>query len=92
MEISTLRWLHEIWYTELQVFPCIEFPVDAGFMCGRASYDSCHAEGCDNNIFVFMYSVITKDIVLAGHVFKAIHIVNFSKIHVHSGSEIMDAV
>jgi len=56
--------LHEIWYTELQVFPCIEFPVDAGFVCGSTPYDSCHAEGYDNNIFVFMYSVIAKDIVL----------------------------
>ena len=87
-----MRLLHEIWYTELQVFPCIEFPVDAGFMCGRGPCDSCQAEGCDNNIFVFMYSVIAKDIVITWHVFKAIQSVNFSKILVHSRSEIVDAL
>jgi hypothetical protein len=81
-----------MWYTELQVFTCIEFPVDAGFMCGRAPCDSCHAEGCNNNIFVFMYNVIAKDIVLTWHVFKAIRSVNFNKILVHSRSEIMDTV
>lgn len=84
-----MRFLHEIWYTKLQVFPCVEFP---GFMCGRAPCDSCLAEGCDNNIFVFMYNVIAKDIDLTWRVFKAIQSVNFSKILVHSRIEIMDAV
>jgi hypothetical protein len=92
LEISTLRLLHEIWCTELQVFPCIEFPVDAGFVCGRGPCDSCQAEGCDNNIFVFMYVVIAKDIVLTWCVFKAIQSVNFSKILLHSRSEIMVAL
>lgn len=64
LAVSTLRLLHELWYTELQVFPYIEFPVDAGFMCDRAPCDSCHSQGCDNSIFVLIYSVIEKGIVL----------------------------
>jgi hypothetical protein len=84
--------LHEIWYTALQVFPCIELLVDATFMCDRAPCDSCHAQGCDDNIFVFMCNIIAEDIVLTWHVFKAIHSFNFSKILVHSRSEITDVL
>jgi len=39
-----------------------------------------------------MYGVIAKDIVITWHVFEAIQSVNFSKILVHSRSEIMDAL